>query len=73
MPEPEAWDRLSARPGLCRGCVHARLLTSARSAFVRCDRADLDPTFRRYPVLPVLECAGFAAGESPGGSLRGSS
>ncbi len=44
--------------GLCLDCRHLRLLRSGRSRFVRCLRAESDPEFRRYPVLPVLECDG---------------
>ena len=46
-------------PGLCRCCVHARALESARGArFWQCQRARTDPTFARYPRLPVRECRG---------------
>lgn len=57
---------LPADPGLCAGCVHLRLLASARSVFVRCGLAEEDPRFPRYPPLPVRACAGFrpAAGGS---------
>jgi hypothetical protein len=50
---------LAADPGLCAGCVHLRLLASARSVFVRCGLAEQDPRFPRYPPLPVRACAGF--------------
>ncbi len=69
---PTDWDRLSAPPGLCRTCRHARLLASARSVFLRCDLSDQDPSFLRYPPLPVRECGGWEGGkqgpglESPG-------
>jgi hypothetical protein len=51
-----------ARPpdlGLCASCVHGRVLTGARSSFLRCGLADVDKRFPRYPSLPVLECTGF--------------
>jgi hypothetical protein len=51
--------RLTADPGLCRGCVHLRLAASARSVFVRCGKADTDPAFPRYPPLPVVACGGY--------------
>ena len=45
--------------GLCADCVHGSRVTSSRgSEFWRCERAAIDPTFPRYPRLPVLECAG---------------
>jgi hypothetical protein len=60
------------QPGLCASCVHARGVTGARSTFVRCDLADADERFPRYPALPVRRCAGFTSidphpdGERPG-------
>jgi len=54
---PRADDR--ERVGLCQSCIHARVQKNTRgSAFWRCARADTDPRFRRYPPLPVLQCAG---------------
>lgn len=48
-------------PGLCRNCAHARVLRSARgSAFRRCGLHDRDPSYPKYPRLPVLRCAGHA-------------
>lgn len=58
-PRP-AFERLATPPGLCERCQHARVVASARSAFLRCGLADSDPRFPRYPPLPVLRCAGFA-------------
>ena len=51
--------RLTTDPGLCRTCEHLRLLSSARSVFVRCGLADTDPAFPRYPPLPVIACPGY--------------
>ncbi len=51
--------RLPLYPGLCAGCVHLKLLASARSVFVRCGLAATDPAFPRYPPLPVVRCAGY--------------
>lgn len=46
--------------GLCAGCVHARLIaTRTGSRFILCELAQTDRRFARYPVLPVLACAGF--------------
>ena len=44
--------------GLCVDCTHLRLLRSVRSRFVRCLLAESDSDYRRYPVLPVLQCDG---------------
>lgn len=56
-------DLLPMDPGLCGDCVHRRVLTTERSAFVRCELADTDPRFVRYPRLPVLRCAGYEPAE----------
>ena len=56
--------------GLCDACRHRRHVASARSTFVRCGLADVDPEFPRYPRLPVLACAGFEPAP-PGDAGRG--
>lgn len=46
--------------GLCAACAHARVVESRRgSHFWFCRRSRSDPTFPRYPALPVLSCRGF--------------
>jgi len=46
--------------GLCLSCRWVRAVTNRRgSTFFRCGRADTDPSFPRYPPLPVLECRGY--------------
>ena len=48
--------------GLCAPCRFGQTQTNPRgSVFWRCRRADTEARFRRYPPLPVLECAGFEA------------
>ena len=50
-----------ARVGLCCNCRFARVQRSERgSEFWRCQRADGDEAFLRYPPLPVTACEGFA-------------
>lgn len=51
--------------GLCRDCRHTQRVETPRSVFWRCGRSDGDPTYPRYPALPVLGCRGFqlAAGK----------
>lgn len=47
-------------PGLCRVCLHARILRSGRgSTFWLCELSRTDPAFPRYPRLPVVRCSGF--------------
>jgi hypothetical protein len=46
--------------GLCRSCAHVQTITSARqSTFYLCRRSASDPSFPKYPRLPVLECRGY--------------
>jgi len=48
--------------GLCATCSQAKRIRNSRgSVFHLCLRADDDPTFSRYPRLPVLLCSGYAA------------
>jgi len=55
MPVPEKFDRL----GLCRTCRHAVVVSGARgSRFHRCLLAEEDRRYKKYPRLPVVECAG---------------
>ena len=49
--------------------MHGRLVTGARSRFVRCGLSDSDNRFPRYPSLPVLSCAGFTKVD-PGNAER---
>jgi hypothetical protein len=49
-----------ARAGLCAECTHARRIESDRGAkFYLCELAAVDPSYRKYPALPVLRCAGY--------------
>ena len=52
--------------GLCAGCVHGRLVETARgSSFLFCRRSEIDPQYPRYPRLPMLRCRGYEAGSKP--------
>ena len=47
-------------PGLCGFCGHARAITSGRgSVFSLCQLSSVDPSFPRYPRLPVVSCRGY--------------
>jgi hypothetical protein len=47
-------------PGLCASCTHAQVIVSSKgSTFYMCRLSEVDPSFRRYPVLPVIECPGY--------------
>jgi hypothetical protein len=46
--------------GLCNRCRHQQLVPNTRgSVFSLCRRSKTDPSFPRYPRLPVLECRGY--------------
>ena len=46
--------------GLCQTCRHATAITTASgSVFYRCGLAETDSRFRKYPPLPVIQCAGY--------------
>lgn len=46
--------------GLCDTCAHQRLIHNTRgSTFSLCERSRTDPSFPRYPRLPVRECHGW--------------
>ena len=57
----EERDGTLAHVGLCARCVNVQVIENRRgSHFYRCRLADVDPTFLRYPQLPVISCAGFS-------------
>jgi hypothetical protein len=59
----DPWGKLSADPGLCRACQHAKLNETRRgTTYLRCTRAEWDSRLPRYPRLPVVECEGFEQG-----------
>jgi hypothetical protein len=50
----------SADAGLCASCSHVQVITSARgSIFYLCRLSFVDPSFTKYPVLPVRQCGGY--------------
>jgi hypothetical protein len=53
--------------GLCASCAHSRTIPAKRSTFWMCELSRTDPSFPRYPRLPVLRCRGYetAKKESP--------
>jgi hypothetical protein len=47
-------------PGLCASCHYMeRTETRGGSVFYRCLRAQTDPSFPKYPPLPVRQCRGY--------------
>ncbi len=56
-----------AKVGLCADCRHARRVESDRgSVFWRCELSVSDPSFPKYPRLPVRECRGYEVGPREG-------
>lgn len=50
--------------GLCAACLHVRVVESKRgSRFYLCGLSAVDPSFPKYPGLPVLQCRGFSPRE----------
>jgi hypothetical protein len=48
------------RAGLCDSCKHQKIVRNTRgSAFSMCERSKTDPSFPKYPRLPVVECRGY--------------
>jgi len=49
--------------GLCATCRHAAVVVSDRgNRFVRCTLAETDPSYAKYPALPMRRCPGFQDG-----------
>ena len=47
--------------GLCAHCRHSRRIQSDRgSVFFLCKLSESDPSFPKYPRLPVLSCRGYS-------------
>lgn len=62
MPLAMSHDPYLARVGLCVSCKHARSIESARgSTFWLCEASKTDPRLKKYPQLPVRQCAGYRA------------
>jgi hypothetical protein len=58
--------------GLCADCEFMRRIASDRgSTFYRCERSATDPTFPKYPRLPVLQCPGYAPSGAAGRPTQG--
>ncbi len=65
MNDREEQRQAQIPAGLCDTCRHARIITSDRgSRFVMCERSQTDPSFPRYPPLPVRVCRGYEQTEN---------
>jgi hypothetical protein len=46
--------------GLCDSCKHQKLIRNTRGGvFSLCERSKTDPSYPKYPRLPVKDCAGY--------------
>jgi hypothetical protein len=46
--------------GLCATCANVRRIESDRGTrFYLCGLAAADPSFRKYPALPIIVCRGY--------------
>jgi hypothetical protein len=46
--------------GLCDSCRHQKVIRNTRgSVFSMCERSKTDPSFPKYPRLPVRQCRGY--------------
>ena len=50
--------------GLCRDCRFGRQVPAPRAVYWLCRRSADDPSFPRYPRLPIRSCRGFAWDEA---------
>jgi uncharacterized protein len=46
--------------GLCRDCRFAREVPATKATYWLCERSVDDPSFPKYPRLPIRACRGFA-------------
>lgn len=47
-------------PSLCESCHHMKEVVSGKgSRFLLCQKSVTDKHFAKYPVQPVIRCAGF--------------
>jgi hypothetical protein len=63
VSSPAKQTNPSQPAGLCADCTHARRIESARgSVFILCELSVTDPSFPKYPRLPILSCPGYEKG-----------
>jgi hypothetical protein len=61
MSAPQSSPVANTRIGLCADCLHARLIESSKgSQFLLCQLSQSDPSFPKYPRLPILSCTGYS-------------
>lgn len=64
LPFPPAAPAERPDPvGLCGDCRHARQVPTAGTVYWLCRRSATDPSFVKYPRLPLRVCRGFQWGD----------
>jgi hypothetical protein len=59
-PELTSQQNSQVRSGLCASCIHARRTGNPKGpGFILCGLSKSDPSFPKYPRLPVMKCPGF--------------
>lgn len=59
LADPHSIPDPQGNIGLCATCRHVRRITSDRgSTFIQCGLSFSDPSFPKYPRLPVVLCRG---------------
>jgi len=63
---PDTRPTRGARAGLCDSCEHQQLVHTTRgSTFSLCVLSRVDPSYPRYPRIPVRECGGYSSLRPP--------
>lgn len=58
-PPSTAFSKQTA--GLCSDCRNAQIIQSSRgSVFLLCKLSATDPSFPKYPRLPMPQCSGYS-------------
>jgi len=69
VTEVKAPAKFETDPGLCERCRYCRHVESSRgSVFAFCELSLSDPSFAKYPRLPVLTCRGYQKKDAGGHS-----
>ena len=69
MAERDKSNAETAYAGLCADCTHGRRIASDRgSVFYLCELSTSDPSYARYPRLPIIHCDGYERKLPPAGN-----
>ena len=61
MSAPKSSPDPKSRLGLCADCRQVRFIESSKgSQFLLCHLSQSDPSFPKYPHLPILTCSGYS-------------